>query len=1093
MTTILHSGILEKKRWLGKTTKKCCEIFISNIQSVRQDIVNIKQIEIIVNDKRNCVLRSESIENSEIWVREIRKAILSQNQRSIDMLANPQVCVSPVVEQDDSDDYIPNEECSKQNNNNNNNLETNSGSDYANDSSIILILPHTIAYRSRKINELKRMATKLSESDAIRIQDQNLVVALRIRPISEEEICVGATPIAHCVDKNMVVLMDPLEDPDDILRANRSREKQYVFDLGFDGNATQEEVYVSTCRLLIPNVIKGFNASVFAYGATGAGKTHTMLGTDREPGIMARALNDLFLEMDRTKEDMSYKVTMSYLEIYNEMIRDLLNPGSGFLELREDAKGVQVAGLSEVSARSTREVMDMLMKGNKERTQEPTAANKTSSRSHAVLQVTVRQRDRVRDILQEVRVGKLFLIDLAGSERAANTQNTGKRMIEGAHINRSLLALGNVINTLSDKNSSRYVNYRDSKLTRLLKDSLGGNCKTVMIAHISPASVHFEESRNTLAYADRAKHIKTKVKKTVMEVSHHIAQYNNIITELREEVERLREKLDQQGAVKRNSSALKAIKSEVMQPQEEAELERMKEKLVNNFREQMDLRRQLMDLNNSAMEIHLETVRNQLIVDEHERQKTYRASKRAAEMDDESIKDADVEKDMIESEEVKIARNELVTLDADKVKVERDRQTLEKYLKTARGKTSSLLPTSSSPSPQHREVLALMCRVHELEIEQLETQSACILAEFEIRRRDLGLQKYEQYRSIADLLIRQQRDLLTKNNIEIPRYLDDLYENYTTYAETSLVPELPRISGQRPPVVNNNFKSGVDSLTDIEKHSSRDDNNLPSITEQGVSRRRLYRTKSMLTLPKPGEENEEKVFSHSPKTRHIKEAQLRSLHGTNAAKSTPAINRAVAHNQQVEKVIVLSRSNTSTPTAIAKEQAFKDKQLISLNTRSIAARAARKKTRNLEPINDQYLSPSRLAKHDRTYPPQPLPSHGDDTSLGRGRNGRTRRGGYPPFIRHTNRKLNESTIPKKVKVARPGDRRRPKNHIHEDELDSLTPMQNMEKKRFTHKVASSDASTVSTPQTNNSRLRKNNGTIPNYGKGDISVAGHGIR
>lgn len=174
-----------------------------------------------------------------------------------------------------------------------------------------------------------------------------------------------------------------------------------------------------------------------------------MLGTDREPGIMARALNDLFLEMDRTKENMSYKVTMSYLEIYNEMIRDLLNPGSGYLELREDAKGVQVAGLSEVSARSTEEVMDMLMKGNKERTQEPTAANKTSSRSHAVLQVTVKQSDRVRDVLQEVRVGKLFLIDLAGSERAANTQNTGKRMIEGAHINRSLLALGNVINTLS--------------------------------------------------------------------------------------------------------------------------------------------------------------------------------------------------------------------------------------------------------------------------------------------------------------------------------------------------------------------------------------------------------------------------------------------------------------------------------------------------------------------------------------------------------------------------------------------------------------------------------------------------------------------
>lgn len=352
---------------------------------------------------------------------------------------------------------------------------------------------------------------------------------------------------------------------------------------------------------------------------------------------------------------------------------------------------------------------------------------------------------------------------------------------------------------------------------------------------------------------------------------------------------------------------------------------------------------------------------------------------------------------------MKIARNELVTLDAEKVKLERDRQALDKHLKTARGKTSNLLPTSTSPSPYHREILALMCRIHELEIEQLETQSACILAEFEIRRRDLGLQKYEQYKSITDLLIKQQRDLLTKNNIEIPRYLDDLYENYTTFSETSLVPELPRIPGQKAVLINNNFKSGIDSYTDFEKYSIRDDHNLPSITEQGGSRRPLYRTKSLLALPKPGEENEnaEKVFSHSPKTRHIKEAQLRSFHTTNAAKSTPAISRAVANNQQVENVIVLSRSNTSTPTAIAKEQAYKDKQLISLNTRSIAARAARKKTKTLEPINDHYLSPSRLAKHDKTFPPQPLPPQGDDTSLGRSRNGKTRRGGYPPVIIYT--------------------------------------------------------------------------------------------
>ncbi|NXL56601.1 KIF19 protein, partial [Chordeiles acutipennis] len=311
-----------------------------------------------------------------------------------------------------------------------------------------------------------------------------------------------------------VVLMDPSEDPDDILRANRSREKTFVFDMVFDQRATQEEVYVSTTKNLIGGVISGYNATIFAYGPTGAGKTYTMLGTDSEPGIYIRTLDDLFKALEATAEEIDYRVSMSYLEIYNEVIHDLLNPSLGFLDLREDPRGsIQIAGITEVSTTNAQEIMQLLTKGNKERTQEPTAANKTSSRSHAVLQVTVTQKSRRKEMGEEVRIGKLFMVDLAGSERAAQTQNRGKRMKEGAHINRSLLALGNCINALSERGGSRaqFVNFRDSKLTRLLKDSLGGNSRTVMIAHISPASTSFEESRMTLIYACRAKSIKTQV------------------------------------------------------------------------------------------------------------------------------------------------------------------------------------------------------------------------------------------------------------------------------------------------------------------------------------------------------------------------------------------------------------------------------------------------------------------------------------------------------------------------------------------------------------------------------------------------------
>uniref|UniRef100_A0A8C9K1M3 Kinesin-like protein n=1 Tax=Panthera tigris altaica TaxID=74533 RepID=A0A8C9K1M3_PANTA len=373
-------------------------------------------------------------------------------------------------------------------------------------------------------------------------KDQQLMVALRVRPISVAELEEGATLIAHKVDEQMVVLMDPMEDPDDILRAHRSREKSYLFDVAFDFTATQEMVYQATTKSLIEGVISGYNATVFAYGPTGCGKTYTMLGTDREPGIYVRTLNDLFRAIEETSNDMEYEVSMSYLEVSPP-----LTPASA-RELREDSKGViQVAGITEVSTINAKEIMQLLMKGNRQRTQEPTAANQTSSRSHAVLQVAVRQRSRVKNVLQEVRQGRLFMIDLAGSERASQTQNRGQRMKEGAHINRSLLALGNCINALSDKNSNKYINYRDSKLTRLLKDSLGGNSRTVMIAHISPASSAFEESRNTLTYAGRAKNIKTRVKQNLLNVSYHIAQYTSIIADLRGEIQRLKCKIDEQG------------------------------------------------------------------------------------------------------------------------------------------------------------------------------------------------------------------------------------------------------------------------------------------------------------------------------------------------------------------------------------------------------------------------------------------------------------------------------------------------------------------------------------------------------------------
>lgn len=183
--------------------------------------------------------------------------------------------------------------------------------------------------------------------------------------------------------------------------------------------------------------------------------------------------------------------------------------------MREDPeKGVVVAGLKEVEVNTPEEILNLLIHGNGNRSTEATEANVTSSRSHAVFQLKCQHREKNSGIRAEISVGKLSLIDLAGSERASKTNNRGIRMIEGANINRSLLALGNCINALHEnnmRNKENYIPYRDSKLTRLLKDSLGGNCRTVMIANISGAHSSFEETHNTLKYANRAKNIKTNV------------------------------------------------------------------------------------------------------------------------------------------------------------------------------------------------------------------------------------------------------------------------------------------------------------------------------------------------------------------------------------------------------------------------------------------------------------------------------------------------------------------------------------------------------------------------------------------------------
>ncbi|KAJ3393295.1 Protein CBR-klp-13 [Lobulomyces angularis] len=350
-------------------------------------------------------------------------------------------------------------------------------------------------------------------------KENRLLVAVRLRPISKKEMEKENVHIcARVIDEHTILMTDPIDEyGDDVLRRDRQKERVYNYDYVFSEEVDQEELFHKTTKNLISSVIQGFNATAFAYGATGAGKTYTMLGTESNPGIMALTLRHLFEKVEVENADGNMEVNLSYMEIYNEQIRDLLSGKPEYLDLREDPhRGVIIPGITTFSAESAEDVLSFLHKGNKFRTCESTGANEVSSRSHAILQVVVSHKSVNLKGHRTERFGKLSMIDLAGSERAAETNNRGIRMIEGASINRSLLALANCINALgADGKRGKYVNYRDSKLTRLLKDSLGGNCRTVMIANISPASVHFDETHNTLKYASRARLIKTKLNQQI--------------------------------------------------------------------------------------------------------------------------------------------------------------------------------------------------------------------------------------------------------------------------------------------------------------------------------------------------------------------------------------------------------------------------------------------------------------------------------------------------------------------------------------------------------------------------------------------------
>ena len=478
------------------------------------------------------------------------------------------------------------------------------------------------------------MNTKLEN----KFTKNNMLVAVRSRPLSEHELQFSNISTIKIQNREKLTITNPIqykesEEGDKYINneknliITKTKEKQYAFDFAFDEHTTQEDIYHFTTEMLINNVMEGFNATVFAYGATGSGKTYTMVGDDKNPGIMIRAISDLFNTLNQVK-NTKYNVGISYIEIYNEQLKDLLEFNNNInnnnknnlkdnkkeinkIDIRTDPqKGTILYGVSLKQVICANDAFKLLVYGNKNRTEGSTEHNENSSRSHAILQINIESQDSNLSLINKVAFGKFILVDLAGSEKVSATSKINN---ESGSINKSLLALGNCINALTS--NGKHIPWRDSKLTRMLQDSLSGNCRIVMIANISPGLMCIDETMHTLQYANRAKNIKINVQKNFVQNNNiGISKYDEIIDSLKEEIMNVRNEIAEKERI--NGNLINGNNNNINNNSKDDnfvnnEDNKMQNDLIRHFQEEIRIKNEIID-----KEMEIEKLKMEISEDE---------------------------------------------------------------------------------------------------------------------------------------------------------------------------------------------------------------------------------------------------------------------------------------------------------------------------------------------------------------------------------------------------------------------------------------------------------------------------------------------
>ncbi|RLN38190.1 hypothetical protein BBO99_00005252 [Phytophthora kernoviae] len=337
----------------------------------------------------------------------------------------------------------------------------------------------------REMKERKRLFNLVQELKG------NIRVLCRVRPISKSEIAQGSKMICKFAPEEIT------------LSGEKGKVKTWEFDHVFDMGSAQDQLF-SEVKPLVTSILDGYSVCIFAYGQTGSGKTFTMSGPADNPGINTRSLQELFERKSERAKEYQDELTVSIMEIYNEQIRDLLaqDAANTNLQVRQGPTGNFVPGLTVVPVQALSEVFELIKRGNKNRSTHATDMNEHSSRSHSILSIQLKS---LNIVTNTVASGKLFLVDLAGSERLSKTGAEGLRLKEAQNINKSLSALGDVIAARASK--AKHVPYRNSSLTYLLQDALGGDSKTLMVACASPVDYNTEETFCTLNFAARTRSV----------------------------------------------------------------------------------------------------------------------------------------------------------------------------------------------------------------------------------------------------------------------------------------------------------------------------------------------------------------------------------------------------------------------------------------------------------------------------------------------------------------------------------------------------------------------------------------------------------